>query len=70
MCLSAPQQIYVIAGENANVFGIDLIVLFDLREKPINAFCRKLNESSMRKSKQTENFVNKLKSEFNKVFVD
>ena len=37
---------------------------------PINAFCRKLNLSSMGKSKQTENFVNKLKSEFNKVFTD
>ena len=61
-------KISVIAGGNANLFGIDFIVLFDLWEKPINAFCRKLNASSMGKSKQTENFVNKLKSEFNKVF--
>ena len=33
-------------------------------------FCRRLNASSMGKSKQTENFANKLKSEFNKVFAD
>ena len=45
-------------------------VLFDLWEKPINAFCRRLNASSMGKSKQTENFVNKLKSEFNQVFAN
>ena len=38
------------------------------KPKKINAFCRKLNASSM--SKQTENFVNELKSEFNKVFAD
>ena len=63
-------KIYVIAGNNANLFGIDLIVLFDLWENPINAFSRKLNASSTGKTKQTENFVNKLKSEFNKVFVD
>ena len=63
-------KIYVIAGKNANLFGIDLIVLFDLWEKPINIFCRRLNASSMGKSKQTENFVNKLKSKFNKVFAD
>ena len=63
-------KIYVIAGKNANSFGIDLIVLYDLWEKPINAFCRRLNALSMGKSKQTGNFVNKLKSEFNKVFTD
>ena len=63
-------KIYVIAGKNANLFGIDLIVLFDLWEKLINALHRRLNASSMGKSKQTENFVNKLKSEFNEVFVD
>ena len=63
-------KIYAIAGKNANLFGIDLIVLFDLWEKLIKAFCRKLNASSMGKSKQTENFVNKLKSEFNKVLAD
>ena len=63
-------KIYVIAGKNANLFSIDLIVLFDLWEKRINAFCRRLNASSMGKSKQTENIVNKLKSEFNKVFAD
>ena len=28
-------KIYVIAGKNANLFGIDLIVLLDLWEKPI-----------------------------------
>ena len=61
-------KIYVIARKNANLFGIDLIVLSNLLEKPISAFCR--NASNMEKSKQTENFVNKLKSEFNKVFVD
>ena len=55
-------KIYVIAGKNANLFGIDLIVLFDLWEK--------LNTSSMGKSKQTENFLNKLKSDFDKVFAD
>ena len=63
-------KIYIIAGKNANLFSIDLIVLFDLWEKLINAFCRKLNASSMGKSKQTENFLNKLKSEFDKVFAD
>ena len=63
-------KIHVKAGKNANLFNIDLIVLFDLWEKPINAFCRKLNSSSMGKSKQTENFVNKLKSEFSKIFAD
>ena len=63
-------KIYVIAGENANLFGIVLIDLFDLWEKPINAFCCRLNASSMGKSKQTENFVNKLKSEFDKIFAD
>ena len=63
-------KIYVIAGKNANLFDIDLIVSFDLWEKPINTFCRRLNVSNMGKSKQTENFVNKLKSEFNKVLAD
>ena len=63
-------KIYVEAGKNANLFGTDLIVLFDLWEKPINVFCWQLNALSMGKSKQTENFVNKLKSEFNKVFAD
>ena len=33
-------------------------------------FCRRLNASSMRKLKQTKNFVNKIKSKFNKVFAD
>ena len=46
------------------------MVLFDLWGKSINEFCRRLNASSMGKSKQTENFANKLKSEFNKLFAD
>ena len=57
-------------AKHVEVRIIDLIVWFDSWEKPINAFCRKLNASRMGKSKQTENFVNKLKSEFNKVFAD
>ena len=59
-----------IRGRNSNLFGIDWLILFNLWEISINTFCRKLDASEVTKSAQTEKFVNDLKSEITKVFVD
>ena len=63
-------KVYVIPGRNSNLFGIDCIILFNLWEIPISTFCRKLDASEVKKSVQTENFVNDLKREFIEVFAD
>ena len=53
---------------NSCFFGIDWIVLFDLWELPINSFCNRVSVSEKKNSKQNEDFLTVLKSEFPRVF--
>ena len=58
-------KVYVVPGRNTCLFGVDLIVLFNLWERPANSFCNKLN---MVKSSQMKSFLEDLKAEFPRVF--
>ena len=61
-------KLYVMTGKNSNLFGVDLIILFDLFELPINAFCNKTDSAEKEKTVKTENFLGDLKNEFPTVF--
>ena len=58
----------VVPGVNSCLFGIDWIVLFDLWELTINSFCNSISVSEKKNSKQNEDFLTVLKSEFPRVF--
>ena len=64
LAIKHTKQKYVMPGRNSNLFGIDLIKLFNLWEIPINTFCRQLDALEVKKSVQTE------KTKFTKVFDD
>ena len=61
-------KVSVVPGINSCLFGIDWIVLFDLWELPINSFCNRVSVSEKKNSKQNEDFLTVLKSEFPRVF--
>lgn len=61
-------KVSVVPGINCCLFGIDWIVLFDLWELPINSFCNSVSVSEKKNSKQNEDFLTVLKSEFPRVF--
>ena len=61
-------KVSVVPGINSCLFGIDWIVLFDLWELPINSFCNRVSVSEKKNSKQNEDFLTVLKSEFPRGF--
>ena len=60
-------KVYIITGQETNLFGIHWIMLFNLWRKPIKSFCRKLIASSVEKANHLEKFANEVKSKFKEV---
>ena len=61
-------KVSVVPSINSCLFRIDWIVLFDLGELPINSFCNSVSVSEKKNSKQNEDFLTVLKSDFPRVF--
>lgn len=61
-------KLYVVPGKNSNLFGIDLMILFNLWGKPISSFCNKVSLAGLEKSKLPGKFIDELKKDFKEVF--